>query len=40
VHLATGGRGFGIASPALVGLIASVLACAVVLALRRREAAL
>jgi len=40
VHLATGGRGFGIASPALVGLIASVLACTIVLALRRREAAL
>ena len=40
VHLATGGRGFGIVSPALAGLIASVLACSAVLALRRRPAAL
>jgi SSS family solute:Na+ symporter len=40
VHLATAGRGFGIVSPALAGLLASVLACGAVLALRRRPAAL
>jgi SSS family solute:Na+ symporter len=34
-YLATGGRGFGALSPALVGLIASALACALVAAGRR-----
>ena len=40
VHLATGGRGFGIVTPALAGILASVLAGCAVLALRRRPAAL
>jgi len=34
-HLATGGRGFGVLSPALVGLAAAGLACALVAAGRR-----
>jgi hypothetical protein len=34
-HLATGGRGFGIFSPALVGIASGVLACALVAAGRR-----
>src|SRR5258707_9047425 len=40
VHLATGGRGFGIVSPALDGLVASAVAAGAVLALRRRRAEL
>jgi SSS family solute:Na+ symporter len=40
VHLATGGRGFGIVSPALAGILTSILAGGAVLALRRRPAAL
>jgi solute:Na+ symporter, SSS family len=40
VHLSTGGRGYGLVSPALAGLLASTLACAVVLALRRPRGAL
>jgi SSS family solute:Na+ symporter len=40
VHLATGGRGLGVVSPALAGLIASAVAGGAILALRRPAAAL
>jgi hypothetical protein len=40
VHLATGGRGFGIVSPGLAGLVASAGAAGAVLALRRQRAEL
>jgi solute:Na+ symporter, SSS family len=40
VHLATGGRGFGLVSPALAGLIASAASAGAVLALRRPQPAL
>jgi SSS family solute:Na+ symporter len=40
VHLGTRGRGFGVLSPAMAGLIASTAACAAVLAVRRPRAAL
>ncbi|PYQ49664.1 MAG: sodium:solute symporter [Acidobacteria bacterium] len=40
VQLATGGRGFGVVTPALAGLIASAAGCLLVLALRRQRAGL
>jgi hypothetical protein len=40
VRFATEGRGFGVFSPSLAGLLASALVAGVVLALRRREPAL
>jgi SSS family solute:Na+ symporter len=40
VHLATAGRGYGLVSPALAGLITSAVAAGAVLALRRRPAEL
>jgi SSS family solute:Na+ symporter len=40
VRVATEGRGFGVFSPSLAGLLASALVAGVVLALRRREPAL
>jgi hypothetical protein len=40
VRFATDGRGFGVLSPALAGLLASAIVAGAVLALRRREAAL
>jgi hypothetical protein len=40
VRFATDGRGFGVVSPPLAGLLASALVAGMVLALRRREAAL
>jgi SSS family solute:Na+ symporter len=38
VHLATGGRGFGIVTPAFAGIAVSIVACVVVLIARRRTA--
>jgi len=40
VQLATGGRGYGMVTPALAGLIASAAGCGLVLALRRQRLAL
>jgi SSS family solute:Na+ symporter len=40
VRFATDDRGFGVVSPPLAGLLASALVAGIVLALRRREAAL